>query len=66
MISKDLVLNFRILKQPLVGYKIDVLKKFAKFTRKHLCRKKKRLQHKCFSVNFAKNFKNTFFKDTFK
>ena len=53
-----------------------VLKSFANFTRKHLCWRslfnktaglkawnfiKKRLQHKFFSVKFAKLFKNTFF-----
>ena len=34
------------------------LKKFSKFIGKHLCQS---LRHRCFPVNFAKNFKNTFF-----
>ena len=44
-----------------------VIKNFAKFTEKHLCQSfffKKvaaALRHRCFSVNFAKNFKITFF-----
>ena len=53
-----------------------VLKNFAKYTRKHLCQSllfnknaglrpatllKKRLQHRCFPVNFAEISKNTFF-----
>ena len=46
-------------------FKIGVLKNFAIFTGKHLCWKachfiKKRLQHKCFTVNITK-FKNNFF-----
>ena len=57
-------------------YKLGVLKDFAKFsfTGKHLCRSplikfkawrptslKQRPRHKCFSVNFCKFFKNTYF-----
>ena len=46
-------------------FKIGVLKNFAILTGKHLCWKachfiKKRLQHKCFTVNITK-FKNNFF-----
>ena len=37
--------------------KKGVLKNFAKFTGKHLCQA---LWHRCFPVNFAKVFKNTF------
>ena len=57
-------------------FKIGVLKNFAKFTGKHLCQSlffnkvaglrlaillKKRHWHRWFPLNFAKNFKNTFF-----
>ena len=57
----------------------DVLKKFAKFTGKHLnwilflnkvaglrptTLLKKRLQHRCFSVNFAKLSRTTFLQNT--
>ena len=53
-----------------------VLRNFTKFTGKHLCQKlffykvaslgpatmlKKRLWHRCFTGNFAKFLKNTFF-----
>ena len=44
-------------------HNIGVLKIFAKFTGKQLCQiflNKKRLQHRCFPLNFAK-FKNSFF-----
>ena len=52
--------------------KSGVLKNFAKFTRKHLCQIlffdkvagsgcKKRLWHRCFSCEFCKIFKHTFF-----
>ena len=56
-------------KQPFSGvYKIDVLKKFANFTKKHQCwshfLKKspeiKRLQHRCFPVNFVKLLRTPF------
>ena len=58
--------------------KKGVLKNFTKFIGKHLCWSlffnkvaglspetllKKRLQHRCFFVNFVKFFKNTFFKE---
>ena len=45
-------------------FKIDVLKNFANFTEKHLkaCNFiKKRLQHRCFPVKFAKFLKAPFF-----
>ena len=42
--------------------KIGVLKNFAIFTRKHLCWKR-RLQHRCFSVNIAKFLRTVFFKE---
>ena len=60
-------------KQPFSGvYKIDVLKKFANFTKKHQCwshfLKKspeiKRLQHRCFPVNFAKLLRAPFLHST--
>ena len=48
----------------LVLFKIGILKKFAKFTRKHQCwshflifSRKKRLQHRCFPVTYAKLLK---------
>ena len=46
--------------------KKGVSKNFAKFKRKHLSQSlptlfKARLWHRCFSVNFTKIFKNTFF-----
>ena len=47
-------------------YEKVVLKNLAKFTRKHLYQSvflKKRLWHKCFSCQFRKIFKNTFFKN---
>ena len=55
--------------------KKGVLRNFEKFTGKHLCQRfffnkvidlspaillKKRLQHRCFPVNFAKFLRNTF------
>ena len=53
-----------------VFYKKWVVKCFAKLKRKHLCWSlffnkfatllKRRLPHRCFSVNFWENFKNTF------
>ena len=60
-------------KQPFSGvYKIDVLKKFANFTKKHQCwshfLKKspeiKRLQHRCFPVNFVKLLRTPFLQST--
>ena len=56
----------------------NILKNFLKFTGKHLCQRlsfnkvtarpasllKKILQQKCFLVNLAKNFKNTFLQNT--
>ena len=56
--------------------KKGVLKNFLKFTGKHRCQSlffnkvagcnfiKKRLNFRCFPVNFAKFFKNTFFHRT--
>ena len=59
-----------------MSYQIGVLENFAKFTRKHLCPSlfpntvaglrtvallKKRLRHRCFSVNFAKFVRTLFF-----
>ena len=55
----------------------DVLRNFAKFTRKHLCQSlffnkvagmpatllKKRLLHRCFPVNFAKFLRTPFLKE---
>ena len=61
-------------------FKIDVLKNFANFTGKHLCWSlfliqlqawrvatlfKKRLQHSCFPVKFAKFFRTPFFNKPF-
>ena len=51
-----------------VFYKIDVLKKFANFTKKqqscsHFLKKSpevKRFQHRCFPVNFAKLLRTPF------
>ena len=59
---------------PEVFCKKDVLRNFAKFLGKHLCQSllfnkgtcnfiKKRLWHRCFSVNFAKIFKSFFLKE---
>ena len=60
-------------------YKISVFKNFAKFTRRHLCRSlflnkdaglgpatllKKKIQHWCFLVNFAKFFRTPFLQNT--
>ena len=52
-------------------FKIDVPKNFAIFTGRHLCWSlfliklqafiKKRLRHRCFPLNIAKIFKNSFF-----
>ena len=61
------------LKQPFSGvYKIDVLKKFANFTKKHQCwshfLKKspeiKRPRHRCFPVNFEKLLRTPFLQST--
>ena len=66
---------FLLIQPPEVFYKKSVLKYSAKFTRKHLYQSlifnevaglvcnciKKRLWHRCFSVNFVKVFKNTCF-----
>ena len=52
---------------PLAFYKKTVLKNFAMFTRKHLCRSlffnffKKRLQHRCFTV--AKSLRTSILKN---
>ena len=60
-------------KQPFSGvYKIDVLKKFANFTKKfqcwsHFLKKSpeiKRLQRRCFPVNFAKLLRTSFLQST--
>ena len=48
-------------------YKIDVLKKFAKFRWKHFrpaTMLKKRLQRRCFTVNFAKFLRTRFLQNT--
>ena len=48
-------------------YKIGVLKKFAKFSWKHLrpaTMLKKRLQRRCFTVNFAKFLRTRFLQNT--
>ena len=47
----------------------SVLKNLAKFTGKHLCwslffKMKKRLQHRCFAVNFAKFLRTPFLQNT--
>ena len=58
--------------RPEVFYKNSNLENFAKFTRNHLCQNfvfskvasillKKRLWHRCFSVNFAKFLRTPFF-----
>ena len=59
-----------------VFYKKEVLKHFAKFTRKHLCRSlffikvtgvsllKKRLRHRCFPATFLKFLRISFSQDT--
>ena len=62
------------LKQPFSGvYKIDVLENFANFTKKHQCwshflkrlqKLRYRLQHRCFSVIFAKPLRTTFLQNT--
>ena len=41
----------------------DVLRNFAKFTRKHLC-PSQRPWHRCFSVNFEKFLRTTFLQNT--
>ena len=63
---------------PMVFYKKDILKSFAKFTRKHLCRRfffnkvaglmsatlfRKKLWHRCLPVNFAKLLITPIFKN---
>ena len=71
----------KLQKQPLeVLYKKDVLKYFAKSIGKHLCQGlffnkvaalrsatllKKRLWHRCFSVNFAEFFSLAFLQNTY-
>ena len=60
--------------------KKDVLKKFAKFTGKHMCQSlflnkvaglspatlfKKRLRHRCFPVNFVNFLRTPFLQNTF-
>ena len=58
---------FQQQKQSFAGVlKKGVLRNFAKFTRKHLCRRpatllKKTLWHRCFPVNFAKFLRTPFF-----
>ena len=51
-----------------VFYEISILKNFTKFTAKHLYQNlfliKKRLWHRCFSVNFAKYLTTPFVKIT--
>ena len=54
-----------------VFYKIGILKKFVKFTRKHQCWSHllikspeiKRLQHRCFPVNYAKLLRTPFLRN---
>ena len=47
---------------------IGVLRNFVKFTGKHLCQSllKKRLCHRCCSLNFTKFLKTTFLQNTSK
>ena len=57
MVSKDVVLNLGIQNQPLVGYKIIVLKNLEKLTGKRLCwsrsfNKKKETPTQVLFVNF--------------
>ena len=52
----------------LLPYKKDVLKNFAKFTRKHLCQslffnKVADLQAQVLSCEFCESFKNTFLRE---
>ena len=58
--------------RPEVFCKKEVLKNFAKFTRKHLCQSllvdkvaDLSLQHSCFPANFAKFLRTTFFTEHF-
>ena len=74
LIKKGLLLLFKQQKQPPEAEK-DVLEKFARFIGKHLCSSlffnkvvglrpvtllKKKLQHRCFPMNFAKFLKAPF------
>ena len=52
--------------RPEVFCRKGVLRKFAKFTGKHLCQSlflKKRLWHRCFLLNFAKFLRTPFLKE---
>ena len=49
---------------PEVFCKKSVLRNFTKFTKKHLFLLKKRPQHRCFPVNFAKFLRTPFLQNT--